>query len=299
VFDNKRLDSQKVQMFSNFVPMCLKNYYYNSGFFHAYDIGSTIEDLDFWVHLGDYFYEYGRGSAVRSSTLEPPHEIVTLEDYRLRYATYHMDEALQNLRATAPMIATWDDHEVANNDYNLGAQNHNPDTEGDWFTRVRNAAQAYIEWIPIRPGNGPMGPVEKTSLTQTFEFGKLATFVSFDSRVSARSGNPTLDAEGTLESLTPAYTNFDISKYGEDPLKTEFDSIAWDQYQRLYNESYTLVSDDNLDYLANAFQKSKDAGKPWQLYGVGVMMGTYDHIHTRLYFASSTKLACCLFAHSL
>ena len=27
------------------------------GYFHAYDIASTIEDLDLWIHTGDYFYD--------------------------------------------------------------------------------------------------------------------------------------------------------------------------------------------------------------------------------------------------
>jgi hypothetical protein len=27
---------------------------YGNGYFHAYDIASTIKDLDFWVHVGDY-----------------------------------------------------------------------------------------------------------------------------------------------------------------------------------------------------------------------------------------------------
>jgi len=30
-----------------------------NGYFHAYDIASTIESLDLWIHTGDYFYEYG------------------------------------------------------------------------------------------------------------------------------------------------------------------------------------------------------------------------------------------------
>ena len=29
--------------------------HFANGYFHAYDIGSTIQDLDFWIHLGDYY----------------------------------------------------------------------------------------------------------------------------------------------------------------------------------------------------------------------------------------------------
>jgi alkaline phosphatase D len=28
--------------------------HFSNGYFHSYDVGSTIEDLDFWVHVGDY-----------------------------------------------------------------------------------------------------------------------------------------------------------------------------------------------------------------------------------------------------
>ena len=33
--------------------------HFRNGFFHPYDVASIIEDLDFWIHLGDYYYEYG------------------------------------------------------------------------------------------------------------------------------------------------------------------------------------------------------------------------------------------------
>ena len=30
---------------------------FRNGFFHPYDIGSTIQNLDLWIHVGDYYYE--------------------------------------------------------------------------------------------------------------------------------------------------------------------------------------------------------------------------------------------------
>jgi alkaline phosphatase D len=64
--------------------------------------------------------------------------------------------------------------------------------EGDSGIRFRNAAQAYMEWQPIRRGPGTMGVVNTTSLTQVIEWGKLATIVGIDTRVSYRSMEPTL-----------------------------------------------------------------------------------------------------------
>jgi alkaline phosphatase D len=33
--------------------------HFSNGYFHAYDVASTIEDLDFWVHVGDYVVSSG------------------------------------------------------------------------------------------------------------------------------------------------------------------------------------------------------------------------------------------------
>ena len=33
--------------------------HFSNGYFHAYDVASTIDNIDFWIHLGDYVYEYG------------------------------------------------------------------------------------------------------------------------------------------------------------------------------------------------------------------------------------------------
>ena len=114
------------------------------GYFNAYDAASKL-DLDFWMHLGDFIYEYGVDShypsprqAVRYAPspggLQPPHEIVTLDDYRKRYALYRQDEGLKALSASAALIAVWDDHEIANNPWVSGAQNHQPN-EGNWDDR--------------------------------------------------------------------------------------------------------------------------------------------------------------------
>ena len=55
-----------------------------------------------------------------------------------------------------------------------------------------NAAQAYMEWMPIRRGPGVMGVVTTTSITQVIEWGKLATIAAFDTRISYRSKTPTI-----------------------------------------------------------------------------------------------------------
>lgn len=72
--------------------------HFANGYFHAYDVASTIKDLDFWVHVGDYMYEYGlyspyaSDSEERKEQIEPEWETIDLQDHRLRQATYLLDE---------------------------------------------------------------------------------------------------------------------------------------------------------------------------------------------------------------
>jgi alkaline phosphatase D len=44
--------------------------HFSNGYFHSYDVASTIEDLDFWVHVGDYIYEYGEYTSYASDAPE-------------------------------------------------------------------------------------------------------------------------------------------------------------------------------------------------------------------------------------
>ena len=64
--------------------------------------------------------------------------------------------------------------------------------EGSVDVRFTNAAQAYMEWMPIRRGPGVMGVDTTTSITQVIEWGKLATVAAFDTRISYRSKTPTV-----------------------------------------------------------------------------------------------------------
>ena len=86
--------------------------HYETGLYTAYQ-HMAREDLDLIVHLGDYIYE---GAAAADRIRRHPSGLcLTLDDYRLRYAQYKSDPALQAAHAMAPWIVTWDDHEVANN----------------------------------------------------------------------------------------------------------------------------------------------------------------------------------------
>lgn len=150
------------------------------GYFNAYDRMADIEDLDAVLHLGDYIYEYGIGT-YGDTTLgrlhDPAHEILTVEDYRTRYAQYRSDPDLQRLHRVHPFITIWDDHEIANNAYVTGAQNHQEE-EGEYMERRATARQVYYEWMPVR---------EQNDLYRAFRFGNLVDLLMLDERLAGRS----------------------------------------------------------------------------------------------------------------
>ena len=119
------------------------------GHFNAYRHAAERNDLDLIIHTGDYFYEYEMGrypseeqALAGRDLMHRRTETMALADYWLRYATYRADPDLAALHRNFPMIARWDDHEITNNPWMGGAENHQPD-EGDWEARKRAAMQAY------------------------------------------------------------------------------------------------------------------------------------------------------------
>ena len=158
----------------------------------------TANPYDAWLHVGDYIYEYGPGGygsaedASSSRGFQPNREIISLTDYRQRYAQYHTDTGLQSLRAAAPLIAIWDDHETANDSWKGGAENHQSASEGDWIARRDAALKAYYEWIPIRepsqrhPSDGATASSPLTQGYRSFRFGDVLSLHMLETRLTAR-----------------------------------------------------------------------------------------------------------------
>jgi alkaline phosphatase D len=162
-----------------FAVVSCSNYPY--GFFNVYGRLAARTDLDAVLHLGDYMYEFENGRYGDGTKLNrlprPLGETLTLADYRLRYATYRTDPDLQAAHQHHPFITVWDDHELANNAWRDGAQNHQPDSEGNWADRRAAAYRAYLEWMPVREQNG-LGP----RLYRSFRFGNLVDLMMLDAR---------------------------------------------------------------------------------------------------------------------
>ena len=94
---------------------------YQSGYFTALR-HLADENLDAVLHLGDYIYESGHWGRTPVRPQGP--EVVTLAEYRNRYALYKSDPDLQAVHARHSFIVTWDDHEVENNYAGAISQGH-------------------------------------------------------------------------------------------------------------------------------------------------------------------------------
>ncbi|WP_274016422.1 alkaline phosphatase D family protein [Vibrio parahaemolyticus] len=182
---------------------------YPAGYFHVYrEILNQHEQSPFDVvlHLGDYIYEYGAGGYASEDAAalgrEPSKgtECITLDDYRKRYAQYRQDADLQALHAKLPMIAVWDDHELANDTWKNGAENHQDD-EGSFIDRRAAAAAAWTEWLPVRENT-----FSNMLIYRQFSFGNLVNLMMLDTRLVGRDkpldyfslSAPTMEAIGGL-----------------------------------------------------------------------------------------------------
>src|SRR5215470_1867343 len=149
--------------------------HFEAGYFTAYR-RMAEEQPDLILHLGDYIYEGGAGSGVRTHT--PSTEISTLANYRVRHAQYKRDVDLQAAHAAAPWLPVWDDHEVENNYANLIRADSSP--PGDFRARRAAAYQAYYEHMPLRAAQAPVA--ENMQLYRRIRWGSLATFHMLDTR---------------------------------------------------------------------------------------------------------------------
>lgn len=166
-----------------------------AGYFNVYAELAKRTDIDAALHLGDYIYEFGLlgfGSELAFTIdreAKPPHELITLDDYRRRHAQYRTDPDLIAFHAKLPVIAVWDDHDVADNAWSGGAVNHDPATEGSFVARRAAAVQAYREWLPVRMPD-PSNPLK---IYRSFDFGTLASLHMLDARLVGRDQQVDLD----------------------------------------------------------------------------------------------------------
>jgi alkaline phosphatase D len=240
----KTLPVGSVKQF-NIVVFSCSNYGY--GYFNGYGHAAARQELDLAIHLGDYIYEqkrggYDRPGFSRGADLFPERELLDITDYRLRYATYRSDPDLRALHRAVAVIPNTDDHEGANDGWEGGAQNHQPD-EGSWTNRRNAAMQAWREWMPV--GEQPW---------QSYDIGTLATYLRTDSRLIARSRPPALGeilaGQGDAQAALKAFRDGPW----QDPAATMFGT-------------------EQESWITHALQASTRRKAAWQIVGNGTVMG--------------------------
>lgn len=150
---------------------------YETGYFTAY-AHLASERPDLVLHLGDYIYETTGTPKAPVARPFDQGEIVTLTDYRRRYALYRTDPDLQALHATAPFAVVWDDHEVDNNW--AGDIPEDAQTRDQFLTRRAAAFKAYHESMPLRRQAVPAGPAAR--IYRELAWGDLANLYMLDTR---------------------------------------------------------------------------------------------------------------------
>lgn len=221
---------------------------YPAGYFYVYrEIAK--QNVDVVIHLGDYIYEYGadgyatEDAAKLGRTLPPDNnkEILKLDDYRKRHALYRQDKDLQAVHQRHPFIVIWDDHELANDTWREGAENHQSN-EGPFLERKLAALQAYFEWMPIRP----VSNTDHLNIYRQFDFGSLVQLTMLDTRIIAR--------DKQLE-----YKDY-ITSSGLDAQKFQAD---------LTDPKRTLIGYTQRDWLID---KLKQSTATWNVIGQQVLM---------------------------
>jgi alkaline phosphatase D len=220
------------------------------GWFNAYAHAAARDDLDLWLHVGDYIYEYALAAyqekdriAGREVMPAHDHEMISLADYRLRLACYRADPDLQKLHQMAPMVGLWDDHDTTNDSWEAGAANHQPKTEGDWNIRRAASMQAYREWLPV-----------SEEPWKAYHIGSLATLYRTESRLLGRT--------------RPAGAELAKAHRAENPgvALRDFRDGAW------RDPTVTMLGSAQESWLAHELTQNSRTSI-WQLVGMATIMG--------------------------
>jgi alkaline phosphatase D len=162
----------------------------------------------------------------------------------MRYAAYRADPDLQQLHRMFPMIAMWDDHESANDSWEGGAQNHQPDSEGPWSERKAAAMRAYREWMPV-----------SDDTWESYEIGDLATLFRPESRLTARSRQLSYGTALRGQADRAAA----LARFRDGPWR---------------DEARTLMGAEQEAWLAEGLRQSVARGAKWQILAQQIVMGS-------------------------
>ena len=179
--------------------------HWEHGYFSAYR-HMAEENLDLVMFLGDYIYEYPRSS--RGVRTLPGSWVITLDDYRQRYAAHKQDADLQAMHGACPWLVTWDDHEVQNDYAGLTVGENGPEVP-DFAARRSAAYQAFYEHMPVRASvltravEG-MASGAEMRIYDRVQYGQLASLTMLDARQYKSPPVCTRDGKRGSSTVNPA-----------------------------------------------------------------------------------------------
>jgi alkaline phosphatase D len=250
--------------------------------------GLASEDIDFFMHLGDYVYVSDSGD-------------LTLADYRNRWAIFKSNPLLQDLHAAVPCVAVWDDGEFYNG----------VDRTGD-PARLAAARRAWFENMPvIQPPDDriyrrfPWGRLADVNMIDTRSYrdpevppNQLGVLLGLDVQNTLVPGVEEMFAEGrtTLGAEQKAWLLENMAGSG----------AAWQLVGNSYNINPWRVFDGDDDPNRDDPQPHRNAGvyvsnEAWDDYsaerrelleafeGFGVTDVVFTSGHTHFYIASELK----------
>jgi alkaline phosphatase D len=148
----------------------------------------------------------------------------------------------------------WDDHELVNNTWRDGAQDHQYPTEGAFGARMAAAAKAYFDWMPIRRPD-PRG----LRVYRSLDWGDLARIVLLDTRLIGRDAQ--IDYRTTL-----------LPRLAQGGVDAAAAAAAF-RAGVLDDPGRTMLGAEQERWFAETLADSKRRGQRWQIVTQQVVMG--------------------------
>ena len=131
-----------------------------SGHYNAFARVAERNDLDLFLHVGDYIYDYADADEqVRMPAPDFP-DPSTLQQWRDLHAYNCLDADLRAAKASLPFVVIWDNHDV----------------DSDDSTALRGAIKAFLEWTPTRLPD----PADSLRLYRSLHYGNLLDLTLMD-----------------------------------------------------------------------------------------------------------------------
>jgi alkaline phosphatase D len=130
----------------------------------------------------------------------------------------------------------------ANNPWLKGAENHQPELEGDWVSRREASLQAYFEWMPVRD---PLPGHDRSAYWRRYSFGDLASIITLETRHTGRAQQ--IDYGDYLSRFESA------------------EDARWFSTEVLGASGRDMLSAENERFVRKGLAASIAAGQPWRV----------------------------------